>query len=240
MFRCMVPNVVVSLRARGVMVAVFVLALAAPASGQIKPSVAEVRAYRGLHAAAANGKTATIRRLLRSGANPNARDSYGRTSCHIAAHFKRRAALTLLLRGGCDPNALERDRYDIATIAGVADDPETLRIALANGAKATNITSRYDGTALIASAHLGHDQVVRQLVDAGAPLDHVNNLGWTALIEAVILGNGGLRHTNVVRILVDAGANVELADRAGATPLDHAKSRNYTEMVAILTAAGAR
>jgi uncharacterized protein len=81
--------------------------------------------------------------------------------------------------------------------------------------------------------------VVRLLVVAGAPLDHVNNLGWTALIEAIILGDGGRRHTNVVRILVDAGANVNLADRSGVTPLDHAQTRNYAEMVAILKPAGA-
>jgi uncharacterized protein len=222
---------------RSACVVALVLTLGTPASAQIKPSASEVRSYRGLHAAAASGRTATIRRLLANGANANARDPYGRTPCHVAAHFKRRAALTLLLRGGCNPNLLERDRYDVATIAGVADDPATLRIALDNGAKATNITSRYDGTALIASAHLGHDEVVRLLVDAGAPLDHVNNLGWTALIEAVILGDGGRRHVNVVRTLVDAGANVNIADRSGETPLDHAKSRNYTEMIAILQAA---
>jgi uncharacterized protein len=142
--------------ARAVVVAL-VLMCATPASGQVKPSPSEVRAFKGLHAAAASGKSATIRRLLANGANPNARDPYGRTPCHVAAYFKHRAALTILLRGGCNPNTLERDRYDIATIAGVADDPETLRIALANGARATNITSRYEGTALIASAHLGHD-----------------------------------------------------------------------------------
>jgi uncharacterized protein len=229
-----------AIAARSACVVALVFALVTPASGQVKPSASEVRGYRGLHAAAASGKTTTIRRLLADGANPNARDSYGRTPCHVAAHFKRRAALILLLRGGCDPNALESDRYDVATIAAVADDPATLRIALANGAKATNITSRYDGTALIASAHLGHDQVVRLLVDAGAPLDHVNNLGWTALIEAVILGDGGRRHINVVRILVDAGANVNIADRSGETPLDHAKSRSYNEIIAILQAAPER
>ena len=46
----------------------------------------------------------------------------------------------------------------------------------------------YDGTAPIAAAHLGHDGVVRQLIAAGAPLDHVNNLHWTALIESIVAG----------------------------------------------------
>ena len=68
-------------------------------------------------------------------------------------------------------------------------------------------------------------RVVRELIKARAPLDHVNNLGWTALVEAVILGDGGPRHVETVRALVDAGANVNLADRQGLTPLAHARQR---------------
>ena len=102
---------------------------------------------------------------------------------------------------------------------------------LAGGASAKLVTSRYDGTALIAAAHLGHDGVVRQLIAAGAPLDHVNNLHWTALIEAVVLGDGRARHQAVVAALLAAGANTSLADRDGKTPLQLAKSRGYTEIV---------
>ena len=69
-------------------------------------------------------------------------------------------------------------------------DEETLRLLLSRGASAKLMTSRYDGTALIAAAHLGHDGVVRQLIAAGAPLDHVNNLHWTAVIEAIVLEIG--------------------------------------------------
>jgi hypothetical protein len=79
---------------------------------------------------------------------------------------------------------------------------------------------------------------VRELIRARAPLDHVNNLGWTALIEAVVLGDGGRRHTETVRALVDAGARVDPADRQGVTPLAHARQRGYREMGDILEAAG--
>ncbi len=101
-------------------------------------------------------------------------------------------------------------------------------------------TSRYDGTALIAAAHLGHDGVVRQLIAAGAPLDHVNNLHWTAAIEAIVLGDGGPRHQATLRALVDAGANLKLSDRSGQTPLQLARSRGYEAMVRILEAAPVR
>jgi uncharacterized protein len=109
-----------------------------------------------------------------------------------------------------------------------------LKVALEIGGKAANVTSPYEGTALIASAHLGHDKVVAELIKAGAPLDHVNNLGWTALIEAVILGDGGSRHVSVVKALVEAGADVTVADRSGVTPLDHARQRGYTAMAEII------
>jgi ankyrin repeat protein len=111
---------------------------------------------------------------------------------------------------------------------------------LSLGASAKLITSRYDGTALIAAAHLGHAGVVKQLIAAGAPLDHVNNLHWTALIESIVLGDGGTRHTETLRALVSAGANLQLADRNGNTPLRLAQGRGYKAMVEILVKAGAK
>jgi uncharacterized protein len=115
-----------------------------------------------------------------------------------------------------------------------------LKIALEGGASARNVTSRYNGTALIAAAHLGHADAVKMLIAARAPLNHVNNLGWTALMEAVVLGNGGANHTATVRALVDAGADVNVVDRQGQTPLQHARRRGYTEMARVLESAGAR
>ncbi len=139
-----------------------------------------------------------------------------------------------LAAGGGDINALENDRYDVITIAAVKDDLRMVKLALELGGDPKLITSPYDGTALIAAAHLGHDGVVQALIAAGAPLDHVNNLGWTALIEAVILGDGGLRHVNTVRALVAAGASRTIPDRNGMTPLQHAERRAFRTMVAAL------
>ena len=211
----------------------------ASALGQVPPSPSDVAGYTGLFAAAARGEAARVSQLVRDGADVRARDDYGRTPLHVAAHARKHDAMHALVKAGADPNALEQDRYDIVTIAAVADDLPTLKVALAI-ASAKNVTSRYDGTALIAAAHLGHDGVVRELIRAGAPLDHVNNLGWTALIEAIVLGNGGARHLSTLKALVEAGANVNLKDSRGVSPLAMARIRGYREMAAILEKAGGR
>ena len=214
--------------------------LCTPALAQTAPTAEEIRIYAGLHEAAAKGDVAEIEKLVKEGERINIQDARSRTPLHVAVYLKRHDAARLLLKLGANPNALEIDRYDIVTIAAVANDLEMLKLALEAGASAKNITSRYDGTALIAAAHLGHAEVVRMLIAAKAPLNHVNNLGWTALMEAVVLGNGGANHTATVRALVEAGADVNIADKQGATPLQHARRRGYVEIARILENAGAR
>jgi ankyrin repeat protein len=213
---------------------------APPAQAQAGPTAAEAAQYQGLHAAAWRGDVTKIERLVAAGANLNARDAHGRTPLHLATFARQRGAVRALAKAGADLNLLENDRYDGVTIAAVADDEETLSVLLSLGASAKQVTSRYDGTALIAAAHLGHDGVVRQLIAAGAPLDHVNNLHWTAVIEAIVLGNGGPRHQATLKALLDAGASVKLTDRQGKTPLELARARAYAEMVKMLAAAGAK
>jgi ankyrin repeat protein len=210
------------------------------ASAQTPPTPTELSAYRGLHAAAAQGSIDDIRRLAQKGADPDAPDGNGRTPLHVAAFQGHGAAARELIAIGANPALLDNQRYDAVTIVAVRDDLPTLQALLAAGASAKLVTSVYDGTALIAAAHLGHDGVVRELIRAGAPLDHVNNLGWTALIEAVVLGDGGSRHTETVRALVEAGANPKIPDRNGMTPLQHAEVRGYGSIVSVLRQATGR
>ena len=209
-----------------------------PVEAQVAPGAAEVARYTGLHAAAYRGDLAQLEKLIAAGADLNARDGHGRTPLHVATFARQRGAIRTLARAGAALHLLENDRYDAVTIAAVADDEETLRVLLSLGASATQITSRYDGTALIAAAHLGHDGVVKQLIAAGAPLDHVNNLHWTAVIECIVLGDGGPRHVATLRALVAAGASTQLTDRQGFTPLALARARGYGEMVKVLQEAG--
>ncbi len=99
----------------------------------------------------------------------------------------------------------------------------------------------FDGTGLIRAADRGFPRVVRRLLATDIKVDHVNNLGWTALHEAVILGDGSARYVRVVRLLVAAGADVNKPSRKdGVRPLQHATSRGFDDLADVLRAAGAR
>ena len=159
----------------------------------------------------------------------------------VAAHRGDVAALQRAFAAGAPVDARDARGRTALHVATFARQHEAIRLLARAGAKLGALENdRYDGTALIAAAHLGHDGVVRQFIRAGAPLDHVNDLHWTALIEAIVLGDGGPRHQATLQALLDARASTKLTDRSGATPLQLARARGHAAMVEMLRAAGAR
>ncbi len=98
-------------------------------------------------------------------------------------------------------------------------------------------TNRYGGTALIPASEHGHVSTVKILIDAGVPVNHINNLQWTALHEAIVLGTGSPDHVETVRLLIEGGADVTIADGSGVSPRELAASHGYREIVALIDAA---
>ena len=98
--------------------------------------------------------------------------------------------------------------------------------------------NRFGGTSLIPAAHHGHPEVVRYLLTTDINIDHVNNLGWTALLEAVILGDGGPVYQEIVKLLLDAGADASIGDNEGQTPMQHALRQGQSAIVELLKSAG--
>jgi ankyrin repeat protein len=216
------------------------LSLSVRALAQSPPNQLEIAAYHGLHAAAASGNVAEVRRLGASNSSLNERDGQGRTPLMVAAFQRHIEAARALIEAGADLNLVENQAYDVITIAAVLDDLPMLSLAIASGGNTRAITSPYKGTALIAAAHLGHAEVVAALITGKASLDHVNNLGWTALIEAIVLGDGGARHQATVDALIKGGADLNLRDRQGVTPLSLARSRGHRRIAEMLEQAGAK
>jgi ankyrin repeat protein len=196
---------------------------------------------RELIVAAGSGDAARVRELLERGADVTVRDGGGATALVSAAYGNHVDVARLLVEAGADVNAkdsTEQSAYLIAT-SEVGDDTRLLDLVLEHGADVASLDS-FRGTGLIRAADRGFVDVVTRLLETDVDVDHVNNLGWTALLEAIILGGGDDHHTEVVRLLLDAGADPNLADGDGVTPLAHARQRGYAGMARLLVEAGAR
>lgn len=192
-----------------------------------------------LHQAATVGDLAAISALLAGGLQIDARDTDGRTPAMAATAARQTEAVRALIDAGADVDIRDNHLDNPFLYAGAEGLLDILRVVNEAGADPA-LTNRYGGIALIPACERGHVEVVRYLLaESDVDVDHVNNLGWTGLLEAIILADGDAAHQEIVRLLLDAGADPELADRDGVTPLAHAGARGQAEIVALLVAAGA-
>jgi ankyrin repeat protein len=191
-----------------------------------------------LIAAAGAGDLPSMRRLLAEGAGVAVRGQQGRTALVAAAYGNHLRAAQLLLDAGADVDAKDDTQQNLYLIATseVGDDPRLLALALAAGAD-PHAKDSYNGTGLIRAADRGHPRITSRLLRAGVDADHVNRLGWTALLEAVILGDGRPRYVETVRLLLGGGADPRLSDKNGVTPAAHAERRRHETLAGMLRAA---
>lgn len=190
-------------------------------------------------AAASDGDTDNVMRLLENGADVNATDGSGTTAVLAATRNGHTDTVRALIRSGADINIRDNRQDNVLLYAGASGYLDIVKLAIDAGAD-TALTNRFGGTALIPASERGHVEVVQTLLEqSDINVNHINNLQWTALLEAVILGNGGSKHQRIVQLLVDHGADTSIADRDGVTPLQHAQRRGYGEIATILKKAGA-
>jgi ankyrin repeat protein len=185
------------------------------------------------------GDVESVKSLLKKGVYIHAQDREGRCALVAAAYKNHLEIVDLLIAAGADVNMKDntlQSAYLISTSEGYI---ELLKKTLKAGADVHG-TDSFNGSGLIRAADRGHVEIIRELLKTNIRVNHINRLGWTALLEAIILGDGGKRHTEVVRLLVAAGADVNLPDKDGATPLSHAKSKNFVGIIEILEKAGAK
>lgn len=182
-----------------------------------------------------NNNIKEVRTALESGANVNTQDNSKRNLLLIATNNKNEEMVKLLVKYGADVN-MQANNLDSAFLyAGASGQTELVRLFLVNGAR-FDVFNRYYGSALIPACERGHVETVRLLVSTkNYPIDHVNRLGWTGLMEAIVLGNGTKKYQEIVQILKDGGANLQIPDHDGVTPLQHAKNKGFTEIVKILS-----
>ncbi|MEA0555673.1 ankyrin repeat domain-containing protein [Lysinibacillus irui] len=183
---------------------------------------------------AANGNTEIVLSLLQNGVNINTTDQIGRTAVLAATYNNQVDTVRVLIEHGADINSRDNNLENVLLHAGASGYLEIVKLAIAAGAD-TKLTNRFGGVAIIPASERGHVEVVRELLNhSDIDVNHINHLHWTALLEAVILGNGGEKHQEVVQLLVDYGADLNIGDRDGITPLQHAKKLGFHEIVSIL------
>ncbi len=187
--------------------------------------------------AAASGDPDQVALALRAGARIETRDSHRRTPLLLAVTHDRVDVARILVALGADPDALD-DRHDTPwLVTGVTGSVPMLE-ALLPAEPDLTILNRYGGTSVIPASERGHVGYVRRVVRTGIDVNHVNDLGWTAMLEAVILGDGSRPYQQIVRILLDAGADPSIADENGVTPLQHAQTSGQREVARILRSHG--
>ncbi|WP_188995076.1 ankyrin repeat domain-containing protein [Paenibacillus nasutitermitis] len=193
-----------------------------------------------LIASSEKGDTDQVLKLLQGGADINATDGNGRTAVLAASRNQHTETVKVLIQKGADINLRDNSLDNVLLYAGASGYLDIVRLAIEAGAD-TKLTNRFGGTALIPASDRGHVEVVQELLtNSDVDINHINNLHWTALLEAVILGDGGERHQKIVQLLVDHGADVNIADRDGVTPLQHAQKSGYRAIETILIGAGAK
>ena len=189
---------------------------------------------RQLLRAARRGNAGTIELLVEAGVDVETRDADDRTPLLIAVTHDRVAAAQVLVTAGADPDALD-DRHDTPwLVTGVTGSVEMARVILQADPDLT-IRNRFGGVSHIPASERGHaDYVAFVLEETDIAIDHVNDLGWTALLEAVILGRGTKPWQRIVESLVEHGADVSIADRDGVTASQHARRLGFTDIASIL------
>ncbi|MFE6645795.1 ankyrin repeat domain-containing protein [Nocardioides sp. NPDC057772] len=183
--------------------------------------------------AASAGDADSAAAALRGGADLEARDGNRRTPLLLAVTEDHLETARLLVFLGADPDALDGQHDTPWLVTGVTGSVPMAELLLSVDPDLT-VRNRYGGVSIIPASERGHADYVERVARTQIDLDHVNDLGWTALLEAVILGEGTERWQRVVRSLLEHGADPSIADRDGVTPLEHARSRGFTEIAQII------
>lgn len=184
--------------------------------------------------AAAAGDLESVKTTLAEGADKNAVDREDATAVLLAARGGHLDVVRALIAEGVDIDAQDQTCFNPFIHGCIFNDLELVKTMVEAGTDLTRLT-RMGGNGLTPAAEKGHLDLVRYLLEnTRINVNLTNNLGWTALIETIILGDGGPVRQHTVELLLAHGAKPGMTDEWGISPIELARKRGFDEIVAIL------
>ncbi|GEK30880.1 hypothetical protein KZO01_11890 [Kurthia zopfii] len=183
--------------------------------------------------AAHTGDRALLRKLLRSGIQIDSQSTQGRTALMVATYNRDEQTVAYLIGEGADVNLRDQRLNSPFLFAAAEGYVELLKLMTDTGD--TKIVNRYGGIGIIPASERAHFETLEWLLlHTDSDVNHLNNLGWTALLEAIILGDGTEKYVKIIELLVANGASIDIADRDGVTPIEHAEKQGYHKILDVL------
>ena len=189
--------------------------------------------------AAEQGNVEQLKTCLARGVDINASNRQGRTAITLASLNKHYACVSVLIAAGVDIDKQDQTCFNPFLISCLTNDLTLLRTVLPANPD-LNCLSRFGGVGITPASEKGHVEIVRELLlRTDINVNHTNFVGWTPLLEAIVLNDGGAKQQEIVKLLLDHGANPHMTDKYGKTPLELAREKGYHEIAELLIAAGA-
>lgn len=189
--------------------------------------------------AAEQGQLEILKSCLEKGVDINTTNRQGRTAIVNASLNKHYECVFFLINAGADINKQDQTCFNPFLLSCLNNDLTLLRIVLP--AKPNlDLLTRFGGVGITPASEKGHVEIVRELLEkTDINVNHTNFVGWTPLLEAIVLNDGGEKQQQIVKLLLDHGANPHMTDKYGKKPLELAREKGYNEIAELLIAAGA-
>lgn len=189
--------------------------------------------------AAEQGQLEKLKECLANGVDINVTNRQGRTAIINASLNRHYECISLLIEAGADIDKQDQTCFNPFLLSCLNNDLTLLRLVLPANPN-LDLLTRFGGVGITPASEKGHVEIVRELLEkTEINVNHTNFVGWTPLLEAIVLNDGGDKQQQIVKLLLEHGANPHMTDKYGKKPLELAQEKGYTEIATLLVAAGA-
>jgi ankyrin repeat protein len=219
-----------------------------------------------LHWAVHNNDVEGVDRLIKAGANVNAKNEHGATAMSLAAATGNTTIIERLLKAGADPDSPHADGQTALMVIARSTNVKAARLLLDHGANVNAVEQQRKQTALMWAAAQGQSAMVKELIARGADVNarafvnptasamftDATPMDWPSNVSveprATYRAAGGLTPllyaaregcVACAKELIAGGADLDMPDPEGITPLIMAITNMHFDTAALLINAGA-